>query len=384
MSAKILVVDDEPEIIGMIKLKMRNQIKENKYRFVFAKSAYEALSILENEHENIDILVSDINMPGMNGISLVNKVNDKFPSIKSVMVTAYSDMNNIRSAMKNGVHDYLTKPLNFADFETTLDKTIAYAIKEKNIQETKIKLQKELEDANKKLSAAVNKEKEINRLKSNFVSMISREYREPLTAIQSSSDVLKTIMNGSATEQHKKFLNQIELSVKSMSDLIDEAAYFEEIENDEPGMYTGVYLDCLLETIINEFRVYNTQNNEILFLPHKKNININGEEKYIYLVINNILSNASKFSPKGSKIEISTVDLNDHILVIISDEGIGIPKNEIDKVTEPFQKCSNAKKISGAGLGMSITKRAINKLNGELRIKSALNKGTKVYVKFRK
>jgi adenylate cyclase len=139
--AKILVVDDEADLEILIKQKFRRQIRENLYEFVFATDGNDALDKLQ-QHTNIDIVLSDINMPGMDGLTLLIKLKEISPLLKTVIISAYGDMDNIRVAMNRGAFDFLTKPVNFEDLELTVEKTIHHvkqlaetlkAIKENNI-----------------------------------------------------------------------------------------------------------------------------------------------------------------------------------------------------------------------------------------------------------
>lgn len=139
--AKILVVDDEADLELLIRQKFRKKIKSNDYEFVFASNGAHALQQLE-DNSDIDVILSDINMPVMDGLSLLTEVNQKHSLLKTVMVSAYGDMDNIRTAMNRGAFDFITKPVNFNDLEITIDKTIEHvhqtketlkAIKENNI-----------------------------------------------------------------------------------------------------------------------------------------------------------------------------------------------------------------------------------------------------------
>lgn len=138
---KILVVDDESDLQILIKQKFRKQIRENKYEFVFAENGREALDILD-QNQDISLVLSDINMPEMDGLTLLIKINESNPLIKVVMVSAYGDMDNIRTAMNRGAFDFVCKPVNFEDLEVTMEKTIRHieqlrttltAIRENNI-----------------------------------------------------------------------------------------------------------------------------------------------------------------------------------------------------------------------------------------------------------
>ena len=141
MNTKILVVDDEVDLEVLIKQKFRRQIRNKEFEFVFAMNGVEALTKLK-QYEDIDIVLSDINMPEMDGLTLLSKIPDVSPLVKTVIISAYGDMENIRSAMNKGAYDFICKPVNFEDLETTILKTIRQvsqikdtvrAIKENNI-----------------------------------------------------------------------------------------------------------------------------------------------------------------------------------------------------------------------------------------------------------
>jgi adenylate cyclase len=120
---KILVVDDEPDLEQLIRQKFRKQIRENKYVFEFASNGVNALNVLGND---IDLVLSDINMPEMDGLTLLPKINEFNSAIKTIIVSAYGDMDNIRVAMNRGAFDFILKPINFDDLELTIEKTITY------------------------------------------------------------------------------------------------------------------------------------------------------------------------------------------------------------------------------------------------------------------
>ena len=121
---KILVVDDEVDLEPLIRQKFRRQIRDEVYDFVFAHNGLEALTKLI-EFPNIGVVLSDINMPEMDGLTLLLKLKElKNPSLRTVVVSAYGDMDNIRTAMNRGAFDFLTKPINFDDLEITINKTL--------------------------------------------------------------------------------------------------------------------------------------------------------------------------------------------------------------------------------------------------------------------
>ena len=121
---KILAVDDELDMEDLIRQKFRRKIRKGEYNFVFAHNGVEALTKFV-EHPEIGLILSDINMPEMDGLTLLAKVNEfKNPSLKTIIVSAYGDMENIRTAMNRGAFDFVTKPINFDDLQLTIEKTM--------------------------------------------------------------------------------------------------------------------------------------------------------------------------------------------------------------------------------------------------------------------
>jgi adenylate cyclase len=123
MTAKILVVDDEPDLEALVSQRFRKQIKAGEFVFLFAHDGEEALSAL-SQVSDVDLVLSDINMPRMDGLTLLQKIGEVNDDIKTVIVSAYGDMTNIRTAMNLGAFDFVTKPIEFGDLETTIRKTI--------------------------------------------------------------------------------------------------------------------------------------------------------------------------------------------------------------------------------------------------------------------
>ncbi len=125
MTARILVVDDEPDLEELIQQKFRHQIRDGKVSFLFARDGREALSTLGENHD-IDLVVTDINMPRMDGLTLLQELQETEGKLSTIVVSAYGDMTNIRTAMNRGAFDFLIKPIDFQDFEATLAKTIKH------------------------------------------------------------------------------------------------------------------------------------------------------------------------------------------------------------------------------------------------------------------
>ena len=147
---KILVVDDEPDLEPLMLQRMRRAIRSGQYTFVFARNGIEALDRL-NEEQDIDMVLSDINMPQMDGLTLLQQIPKVDPNIRSVIISAYGDMKNIRTAMNRGAFDFVTKPLDFKDLRITIERTVQHMMEWREALASRDKLvalQNELNVAN--------------------------------------------------------------------------------------------------------------------------------------------------------------------------------------------------------------------------------------------
>ena len=125
---RILVVDDEPDLEQLVLQRMRREIRRGRYSFVFARNGVEALERLNdsNGDDTIDMVLTDINMPEMDGLTLLKQIPSVDPNVRSVVVSAYGDMKNIRTAMNRGAFDFVTKPIDFEDLRITIERTLEH------------------------------------------------------------------------------------------------------------------------------------------------------------------------------------------------------------------------------------------------------------------
>ena len=136
---KILVVDDEPDLEPLILQRMRRDIRRKQYTFVFARNGVEALEKLSID-ESIDLVLSDINMPQMDGLTLLSQIPNVSTDVRSVIISAYGDMKNIRTAMNRGAFDFVTKPIDFDDLRVTIERTLSHLLEWRDALESRNKL----------------------------------------------------------------------------------------------------------------------------------------------------------------------------------------------------------------------------------------------------
>ncbi|MCT7977336.1 response regulator [Laspinema olomoucense] len=183
MPPKILFVDDEPSFEKLIRRQFRKQIRSEQYEFVFAGNGVEALEALQSEAE-IKVTITDINMPQMNGLTLLEKIRELDSSIETVVVSAYSDMKNIRTAMNRGAFDFLTKPIDFEDLEITINRALE-------------QVQRLREDRKKLLDAQTQMiQNEKMTALGQLVAGVAHEINNPVGFIASNIEIAEDYMNG--------------------------------------------------------------------------------------------------------------------------------------------------------------------------------------------
>jgi PAS domain S-box-containing protein len=238
--------------------------------------------------------------------------------------------------------------------------------------------QEELQNTQKELEKSLENEKELHQIKSRFISMVSHEYRTPLTVILSSANLLKNYMAKMTIEQIEKQYKNISASVSSMTNLLDDVLMIGKTEDLASLNIIEYDLSNSIESIIENIKfVDNGKHKFVIDIPEK--LCVISDKRLLDHAIGNVVSNAVKYSNRDTTVSIQVEENEKGMLVIsISDQGIGIPEEDLDKVFESFFRSYNTGTIEGTGLGMSIVKKSIESLGGSINIESELNVGTKI------
>jgi len=250
---------------------------------------------------------------------------------------------------------------------------------EAKVNDRTFELQKtlnQLEASKEELTISLEKEKEVNDLKSRFVSMASHEFRTPLSTILSSISLLAKYNSSDEQPKRDRHIDRIKSSVKTLTDILNEFLSLGRIEEGKVEVKSEEFdLTDFINDLINEMNVLLKPNQNIQY-KHLGNQTTYLDSNLLKHVLVNLISNAIKFSPDNSMITIETKIDADLTYIQINDQGIGIPKADQVHLFERFFRASNVTNIQGTGLGLHIVGRYIELLNGEIKYTSELEKGS--------
>ncbi|KYC44146.1 hybrid sensor histidine kinase/response regulator [Scytonema hofmannii PCC 7110] len=394
MSAKILVVDDELLIKRLISQYFRKKVSQQEYEFIFANNGKEALEQIQT-HSDIDLVLTDINMPEMDGLTLLNKLRESSYNFRTVVVSAYGDMKTIRQAMNQGAFDFINKPIDFQDLEITITRTLDFVQSLKEVQS--MLQQAEIQIIQNEKMSAIGKmlagiAHEIN----NPVCFISGNLHEAEAAIQNITHHLQLYQ--------QNFSNLIP-EIKEHSEEIDVEYLLEELPKMLASMKVGSERLRLLSASLCNFsrgdhtnklgvNIHEGIESTLMILRHR----LKGNEKRpaievireygdlplvqcypgsLYQVFMNIITNAidalneasvhrsyaeMETHPCQIRIKTEVLEGENAAIVRIHDNGIGMSDEVKERV---FEHLFTTKAVSkGTGLGLSISRQIVEEKHG--------------------
>lgn len=255
---------------------------------------------------------------------------------------------------------------------------------EKRVKERTMILEEavgELNRTKEELHAALQKEKELNDLKSRFVSMASHEFRTPLATILSSLSLSMKYSEKGDKENQSKHINRIKTSINSLTDILNDFLSISKFEEGKvSASHEPFHIQEFSSEILKEVQAITKAGQQINH-NHSGNPEIISDKKFIRHILLNLLSNAIKFSPEGKPIELNTDVSDSHLIMSVKDNGIGISKEDQEHLFERFFRAQNATNIQGTGLGLNIVAKYVEMLDGTVECQSGLNEGTTFIIK---
>lgn len=351
---KILVVEDE-RIVAKDIVKSLQRLG---YKVVASvASGEEALQkVIEAQP---DLVLMDIMLKGkMDGIETTEEIHKNF-DIPVIYLTAYADEKTLGRAKITEPFGYIIKPFDERDLHTTIE----------------IALRRHLAEAATRV--ALEKEKQLSELKSRFWFMVAHEFRNPLTAILSSAELLESYSHELTELKRREYFYLIQTSVRSLNNLLNEVLEFGKAEegklecNPEP-----LNLISFCQDLVEHMQFSSGSKHRITFTNQGDCNDACLDEKLLRHIFINLIGNAIKYSPQGSNIYFELLCENGEAVFQVKDKGIGIPPSDRELLFESFHRATNVAGIPGHGLGLTIVKKCLDLQGGEIAVNSEVGVGT--------
>ena len=356
----VMVVEDEA-VIGM---DIRNTLKRLGYRVPpVISSGEKALEKVANLKPDLVLMDIILNRGNLDGIDTAKTIRDRH-NLPVVFLTAHTDTHTLDRAKATQPFGYIVKPFEERDLQTTIEIALA-------------RYKAELE-----MKKALEKERELNELKTRFVAMVSHEFRTPLTTIMGSTELLAHYSHKWSDEKKNTHFKRISASVQHMTQMLDDILTLGKSESNLIDFHPQT-LDIALfcQNLVDEFNVsYNHSKdcpvdfkvkNELK--PHQSLLL---DDKLLRSILSNLLSNAIKYSSAGSSINLELTYGDREAIFTVADRGIGIPEADCDRIFESFHRGQNVATIQGTGLGLAIVKKSVDLHGGTIDFTSREGEGT--------
>lgn len=357
-TSKILIVEDE----WIIALDIQQHLKKLGYSVVgIANAPTQAFELVQATNPNL-VLMDIYLQGGQSGIQAATDIRNQF-NLPIIFLTAHADDPTVQQALSATPYGYVVKPFDVQTLNTSIKIALAN-------HQTEIAVKQALE-----------KEKQINALKSQFVSFVSHEFRNPLSSILITLELLERHDYNIPLEKQKTYIHRAKTAVQEMNQLIQDVLLMSEIDREQfqccPELIDAYHF-CL--AIAEDFQLRTQDRHTIRFVstlaPEISQPYYNLDPKLLQHILGNLLSNAIKYSPEKSEIIFRLNCWGDRIVVAIQDQGIGIPHQDQAKLFTPFYRGSNANHHPGTGLGLSIVKQCVEAHSGTIALESQMGQGS--------
>jgi signal transduction histidine kinase len=395
----VLIVDDTLYNVQLLSMMLTRQ----GYQVV---QAYNGLEALTQAKENLpSIILLDIRMPDISGYEVCSRLKSDpvTQDIPIIFISSAEDASDKVEAFSVGGVDYISKPFQLIEVLARIETHLRLCSLQKRLQEQNEQLQ--LSAA--VLSRSLKQERELSQMKTDFISVVSHEFRTPLTTIQSASELLEYYEW--TKEEQVEQLHQIQVEVKHMTALMEDVLFLSRANTSrskinptdfdllnfcnqllrqmQRTLAKNYIINSRLQISIGNDSISDTSKSAtdvIIDNPHLLNdldpFMVTMDEKLLRQILTNLLTNAIKYSPKNSQVIFNSIVDQETVTFSVCDQGIGIPSDDLEHLFNAFHRGKNVGILPGTGLGLSIVKNCVNLCNGKISVESELNIGTEFVV----
>jgi len=370
VTLKTLIVDDEAGIRSGILRILTNFttsypfIEEDfNYKFDEAENGNIALNKILNN--NYDIILLDNKLPGIEGIEILNSIKKKNLDCAVMMITSFASLDLAVRATNEGAYNFVPKPFTPVELRTAMESITKHLYL-------------------KRLTKNTNKEEKQFRFQ--FLSIIGHELKSPINAVESYLRIINEKQLGDSVDDYKNMIERTIERINGMRTLITDMLDLTRVESKNGDFKKEYNISNIAQRIIETLEPMAEQKNIKIYPNYSSEIKYNCNENEISIIFNNLISNAIKYNIDNGKVYFNIDSDDKNVTITVKDTGIGMTKEESDKLFHEFVRIKNkqTKNIEGSGLGLSILKKIVDKYNGKIELESEPNKGSTFIVKLKK
>ncbi|MDZ7955308.1 MAG: hybrid sensor histidine kinase/response regulator [Nostoc sp. DedQUE12b] len=371
-SVKILLIEDNLASARLLQ-EFLTQAQSQEFTLVHVMRLGEALQ--ELSQCNYDVILLDLTLPDSQGLSSLPPLIDQAPSTPIVVLTNTNDEELAIEAVRQGAQDYLVKRQVNVD---VLVRSLRYAIERKQVLESLRTVNETLQTRVEERTAELVKANELNQFKSEFVSMLSHDIRNPLNTILLAAGLLQNQDERLTKEKKQNHLKMIRSAIKNMAKLLDEVTFIGKADSGNMGFEViCLDLEAFCRQMVDEVRlIANDKQLTLVFASFGQLDDALWDESLLRHILGNLLSNAIKYSLPGGIVRFELIGQEKAVIFRVQDWGIGIPQENQKRLFQPFRRADNVGNIPGTGLGLAIAKKCVDAHGGEIVVNSQVGVGT--------
>lgn len=370
-TVKILLIEDSLAEARLLQ-ELFKDAKNSIFKIVHVQRLQEGIKAVNRE--NFDVILLDLTLPDSQGLSSLTPLMSKVPQVPIVVLTNTNDDQLALEAVRQGAQDYLMKRQ--VNLEM-LVRSVSYAIERSQVSRTLHRLNEMLEMQLQDQMSELMKAKQLNQQRSNFVSMISHDFRNPLTTILLTTGLLQENGHKLSPAQKVRQYQRIRSAIQNMTGLLDEILL---VGKSDAGklkcQLVPLNLNHFCADLIEDFRLTIHEGHQLVFTSQGELNSGLWDENLLKHILANLLSNSIKYSPAGGIITLTIIRQGEQVVFRVQDQGLGISEEDQQRLFNPFQRGSNIGNISGTGLGLAIVKNCLEVHGGQITVESQENQGS--------
>lgn len=359
--AKILIVEDEL----LIAQNVSRKLKKMGYHIVDIVSSGE-VAVQTAVDKKPDLVLMDIVIQGaMDGIEAAAKIRE-LCDIPIIYLTAYADEKTLERAKLTDPLGYILKPFKDRELRVTVELALSRHLAEVAVRQALMQAEERCQEAAEQVER-----------KTEQISMVSHEFRTPLSIIKITAELLQNYENQLTEETKKHHLQRIRTAANNMNQLLEGVLTFGKVECSKMEFFPlPIDIVRFCAELIEALQYSADTKHTIQFINDSQDHQVQVDEKVLWHILNNLLTNAVKYSPDGGIVTLSLTTTPTELCLQVQDQGIGISPEDQKRLFEPFQRATNVGKIPGTGLGLAIVKQLVDLHQGHIMVQSQVGQGT--------